>query len=210
MMPNAQSPTLEGAMPMPARNWNVPGLLQGLGALFANVGGYILLGLAVLVTIETLGRKFFNVSLQGVDELGGYALAVSSALAFTTALVERAHIRIELFHLKLPVRLQMLLNWLAITSLAAFGGLLAFVCYTILADSYDYSSTAPTPWATPLIYPQSLWYAGLVIFALVSAAMALHATYLLVTGNAKLMHKMYGPKEPTEEVKEELEDLARR
>jgi TRAP-type C4-dicarboxylate transport system permease small subunit len=209
-MPNERSPMLEGAMPMRAKQWNVPGLLHGVGSLFANIGGYILLALAVLVTIETLGRKILNISLQGVDELGGYALAVSSALAFTTALVERAHIRIELFHLKLPMALQMLLNWVAITSLAAFGGLLAFVCYTIVVDSYDYSSTAATPWATPLIYPQSLWYAGIAIFALVSAAMALHATWLLVTGDAKLMHKMYGPKEATEEVKEELEDLARR
>ena len=144
-MPNAQSPTLENAMPRPARSWNFPGLLHRLGATFANVCGYILLALAVLVTIETLGRKILNVSLQGVDELGGYALAISSALAFTTALVERAHIRIELFHLKLPVPLQMALNWVAITSLATFGGLLAFVCLTILADSYDYSSTAATP-----------------------------------------------------------------
>ena len=209
-MPNAQSPTLEHAMPRPAKHWNIPGLLHGLGALFANVCGYVLLALAVLVTVETLGRKLFNVSLQGVDELGGYALAVGSTLAFTTALVERAHIRIELFHLMLPVGLQMVLNWVAITSLAAFGGLLAFVCFTIVADSYDYNSTAPTPWATPLIYPQSLWYAGLVIFALVSAGMALHATWLLVTGNAKTLNKIYGPKEAVEEVKEELEDLARR
>jgi TRAP-type C4-dicarboxylate transport system permease small subunit len=209
-MPDAQSPTLEEAMPMPAKSWNLPGLLQGLGALFANIGGYILLALAVLVTVETLGRKLFNISLQGVDELGGYALAVGSALAFTTALVERAHIRIELFHMMLPVPLQMALNWFAITSIAAFGASLAFVCFTILSDSFAYNSTAPTPWATPLIYPQSLWYAGMVIFALVSGAMALHATYLLFTGNAKALNKAYGPKEAAEEVKEELEDLARR
>jgi TRAP-type C4-dicarboxylate transport system permease small subunit len=209
-MPNSQSPTLEGAAARPLRAFSFASLLHGLSAVFANICGYILLALAVLVTIETLARKFINVSLQGVDELGGYALAVSSALAFTTALVERAHIRIELFHVKLPLPLQMVLNWIAITSLAAFGGLLAFVCFTIVLDSYEYSSTAPTPWATPLIYPQSLWYAGMVIFATVSAMMALHATYLLVTGNAKALNRLYGPKEAVEEVKEELADLARR
>ncbi len=209
-MPNIQSSTIESSLESPARRWSFPGLIHGLGALFANICGYILLALAVLVTAETLARKLLNVSLQGVDELGGYALAVSSALAFTTALVERAHIRIELFHIKLPVPLQMVLNWLAITSLAAFGGLLAFVCFTIVADSYEYGSTAPTPWATPLIYPQSLWYAGMVIFALVSSTMALHATYLLFMGNAKTLNRLYGPKEAVEEVKEELADLARR
>lgn len=193
-----------------SRNWSLTGTLQGLSALLANIGGYILLALAVLVTAETVGRKFFSISLQGVDELGGYVLAVGSALAFTTALVDRAHIRIELFHVMLPMPLQMALNWFAITSIAAFGGLLAYVCFTILWDSFAYNSTAPTPWATPLIYPQSLWYGGVVIFALVSAVMALHATYLLVTGNGKALNKAYGPKEAAEEVKEELEDLARR
>lgn len=193
-----------------SRNWSLTGTLQGLSALLANIGGYILLALAVLVTAETLGRKFFNVSLQGVDELGGYALAVGSALAFTTALIDRAHIRIELFHVMLPIPLQMALNWFAVTSIAAFGGLLAYVCFAILWDSFAYNSTAPTPWATPLIYPQSLWYGGVVIFAAVSAVMALHATYLLLTGNGKALNKAYGPKEAAEEVKEELADLARR
>jgi TRAP-type C4-dicarboxylate transport system permease small subunit len=209
-MPNAQPTAFKDIAPLPARSWSLPGLLQGLGSVFANITGYILLALAILVTIETLGRKFFDFSLQGVDELGGYALAVGSALAFSTALVERAHIRIELFHLMLPLSLQMILNWLSVTLLAAFGGLLAWVCFTILWDSLEYHSTAPTPWATPLVYPQSLWYAGIAIFAVVAAAMALHATYLLVTGNGTTLNRLYGPKEAVEEVKDELEDIARR
>jgi len=201
---------LQDAVLQPARNRSLPVVLQGLSALFANICGYILLALAVLVAAETLGRKLFSFSLQGVDELGGYALAVGSSLAFTTALIERAHIRIELFYVKLPTPLQMALNWSAITSIAAFGGLLAWVCFTILRDSLDYNSTSATPWATPLIYPQSLWYAGIVIFAIVSVTMALHATYLLVIGDGGALNKVYGPKEAAEEVKEELEDLARR
>jgi TRAP-type C4-dicarboxylate transport system permease small subunit len=209
-MQNTPLPALEHPVPVSTKNWNLTGFMQGLSGLFANICGYILLSLAVLVTAETLGRKLFDVSLQGVDELGGYALAVGSALAFTTALIERAHIRIELFHVMLPAPLQMLLNWIAITSIAAFGALLVWVCFTIVLDSFAYNSTAPTPWATPLIYPQSFWYAGMVFFALVSSAMALHATYLLVTGNGKALNRLYGPKVAAEEVKEELEDLARR
>ncbi len=184
--------------------------LTKLGGLFANICGYIFLALAVLVTCETLGRKLFNVSLQGVDELGGYVLAVGSSLAFATALVDRAHIRIELFHLKLPQLAQMILNWMSVTLLAAFGALLAWVCYAVVIDSLQYGSTAPTPWATPLIYPQTLWYAAIGIFALTSIATALHATVLLVTGRGKELHRYYGPKEPVEEVKDELESLAQR
>ena len=46
--------------------------------------------------------------------------------------------------------------------------------------------------------------------AMMEAAMALHASYLLVTDNANALNKAYGPKETAEEVKEELKDLARR
>ncbi len=50
-----------------------------LGTLF----GLIFVALSVVVTVETLVRKIFNFSLQGADELGGYALAFGATIAFT-------------------------------------------------------------------------------------------------------------------------------
>jgi TRAP-type C4-dicarboxylate transport system permease small subunit len=35
--------------------------------------GLIFIGLSAVVTVETVLRKLFNVSIQGADELGGYA-----------------------------------------------------------------------------------------------------------------------------------------
>ena len=81
----------------------------------------IFLLLAVVVTVETISRKVFNVSLQGADELGGYALAVGSTIAFSLALMGRNHIRVDVFHETFPRRLQAFLNWFSIVSLAAFG-----------------------------------------------------------------------------------------
>jgi TRAP-type C4-dicarboxylate transport system permease small subunit len=43
-----------------------------LGSIF----GLMFLFLVVLVSVETIGRKVFNFSIQGADELGGYALAI--------------------------------------------------------------------------------------------------------------------------------------
>ncbi len=78
---------------------------------------------AVVVTVETVSRKVFNVSLQGADELGGYALAVGSTIAFSLALMGRNHIRVDVFHEKFPRWLQAALNWVSIVSLAVFGDL---------------------------------------------------------------------------------------
>jgi TRAP-type C4-dicarboxylate transport system permease small subunit len=58
---------------------------QRLERLLANLFGLCFLGLSFLVTVETLLRKVFNFSLQGAAELGGYALAVGSAIGFGLA-----------------------------------------------------------------------------------------------------------------------------
>lgn len=176
----------------------------------ATVFGLIFLGLALVVTVETAARKLFNVSLQGADELGGYALAVGSTIAFSLALMGRNHIRVDVFHEKFSPRLQAWLNWLSIVSMAVFSVFIAVVAFKVIGDTLAYRSTAQTPWATPLIWPQSVWYAGLVIFALLATGYALRASILLFTARiAKLNHDFH-PKSVKEELKEELEDLAAR
>jgi TRAP-type C4-dicarboxylate transport system permease small subunit len=177
-----------------------------LGTLF----GLIFLALAVVVSVETASRKLFNVSLQGADELGGYALAFGATLGFSLALLGRAHIRVDVFHERLPRPLQVALNWLSVVSLAAFALLMAWLAWYVIQDSRAYQSVAQTPWATPLVYPQSAWLFGLVAFALVALASALRATALLLKGDAAALHRDYGPRSTKEEVDEELEDLKAR
>ena len=178
--------------------------------LLATVFGGIFLGLSVVVAVETISRKVFNVSLQGADELGGYALAVGSTIAFSLALMGRNHIRVDVFHDKFPRGMQAALNWLSIVSLAALGAFIAWIAFKVIGDTRQYGSTAQTPWATPLIWPQSVWYVGLVIFALVSFGYAVRATFLLLTGRIDALNRDFHPKSAKEELKEELEDLAQR
>jgi TRAP-type C4-dicarboxylate transport system permease small subunit len=178
--------------------------------VLAWVFGTIFLALAFVVTVETLSRKLFNISLQGADELGGYSLAVGSTIAFSLALMGRNHIRVDVFHEMFPRRLQAFLNWFSITSIAAFGIFVAWVATKVITDTLQYGSTAQTPWATPLIWPQSVWYAGLVIFALVATGYALRATGLLVRRRVETLNTDFHPKSAKEELKEELDDLASR
>ncbi len=178
--------------------------------LLATAFGGIFLTLSVVVAVETLSRKLFNVSLQGADELGGYALAVGSTISFSLALIGRNHIRVDVFHERFPRRMQAALNWLSIVALAAFGAFIAWVAFRVIGDTLQYRSTAQTPWATPLIWPQGIWYAGLVTFALVAIGYALRATLLLVTRRIDTLNHDFHPKSAKEELKEELEDLAQR
>ena len=177
-----------------------------LGTLF----GLIFMALSLVVTVETVMRKAFNISLQGADELGGYSLAVGATIAFSLALMGRTHIRVDVFHDRLPAWLQTGLNWLSIVCLAAFAVLMAWLAWYVLQDSKAYMSVSQTPWATPLSYPQGAWFAGLAVFALVALGFALHATRLLLAGRSAELDHAYGPRTTKDEVDEELQDLKTR
>jgi TRAP-type C4-dicarboxylate transport system permease small subunit len=176
-------------------------------SILANVFGAIFLLLSVVVVVETVSRKVFNFSLQGADELGGYALAVGSTIAFSLALMGRNHIRVDVFHERFPRWLQATLNWVSIVSLAVLGMFIAWVAFKVIGDTRQYGSTAQTPWATPLIIPQGVWYVGLVIFALVACGLAWRATRLLLRGDIAALNRDFNPKSAKEELKEELDDL---
>lgn len=184
--------------------------MKRLESVLANIFGIVFLVLSVVVTVETIARKVFNFSLQGADELGGYSLAVGGVLAFTLALMGRNHIRVDVFHERFPRGVRAGLNWLSIVLLAAFAATLVGICAKVLRETVEFGSTAQTPWATPLIYPQSVWYAGLLMFALVALILAGRASWLLVTGRIDALNVEFHPKSAREELREELEDLEHR
>ncbi len=174
-----------------------------LGTLF----GLIFLGLSLLVTVETIIRKVFNISLQGADELGGYSLAIGGTIAFSLALMGRTHIRVDVVHEHLPNVLKAVLDWLSALSLAAFAVLIAWLAWYVIQDTTAYMSVSQTPWATPLRYPQTAWLIGLIVFAFVALLMAARATWLLARGQVAQLDREFGPRSTRQEVDEELADL---
>lgn len=181
-----------------------------IASLASRLFGVALVALSVFVAAETLARKLFNFSFEGADELGGYVLAVGSSLAFTVALVERAHIRIDILHQRFPLRMRAILDWLSIVALALLGLFIVWVGQAVIRDTLDYGSTAATPWATPLIWPQGLWYAALCLFALAAVLLAVRASLLLFTGRTEELTSEFHPKGVLEELEEELTDLGAR
>lgn len=172
--------------------------------------GYLCMGLTALVCFEVFARKTLAMSVQGADELGGYVLAIGSCLCFCVALIGRNHMRIDVLHYLFPPKVQAILNWISIVTLTLFALLLAATGFRVVIDTYGYQSTAPTPWQTPLIYPQSLWYAAIVMFALIGIYLTCRATLFLATNRWEELRVDFQPKATKEELKEELDDAAKR
>ena len=186
------------------------GHVKQLEKIAATLFGVVFLLLSFAVAVETTMRKVFNVSLQGVDELGGYCLAVGASLAFTLALVSRAHIRIDLIHDRLSRGPRIALNVLSMLTITATALLLLAMAYYSLRDSIALNSTAQTPWATPIKYPQMVWIACLGLFAAVSCGYGARVLWLAATGGGDILIRDYSPRGAKEELKEEIDDAKAR
>jgi TRAP-type C4-dicarboxylate transport system permease small subunit len=184
--------------------------MKRLETLAATIFGFAFLGLAVAVTTETVMRKIFNLSLQGVDELGGYVLAIAGAMSLTVALVARAHIRIDLIHDRLPAPLRAVLNVLASLSILACAAALLRMAWFACDESAALGATAQTPWATPLEYPQALWMLALAPFLIVCAIETAQIFVLLAQWKTRAIDRSYGPRSAQEELQDELDDLKAR
>ena len=181
--------------------------MEHLAKWISRLFGSALLFLSAFVALETVLRKVFNTSLQGADELGGYILALGASLAFIVAMIDRAHIRIDVLHARFPVTLQAVIDWLSVISLGVLGLFFLYVGWFVIADTMEYQSTAATPWRTPLIWPQSAWYTGLVVFALCSFVLAARATRLFLSGRHQQLADEFNPITAEDELTEELEQM---
>lgn len=172
--------------------------------------GLIMLALSAAVTVETIVRKLFSVSLGGVDELSGYAIAIGAPLAFAVALIEQSHIRINLFHLQMGPTMQAVLNAVAAITIGVLAVYLLYFTIDTVRDTQAYRSIAQTPWATPLIYPQTLWLVAMAAFAVPAAILAVRAALLLLRGDWMTLNRRFGPESVEEEIQAELEDFKSR
>ena len=95
-------------------------------------------------------------------------------------------------------------------TMAVFAIFLAWTATAVVQDTVAYGSTAQTPWATPLIWPQSVWYVFLCVFALIALGYALRAGFLFFGGRIDELNEIFHPRSAKEELKEEIDDLQQR
>lgn len=181
---------------------------RGVDALVLLSGWWMIL-LSLATCFEMVSRKLFQYSLQGIDEIGGYTLAVTSAIGFSYTLITRGHTRIDFLVSKLPPKGRAFMNTLAMVTLAALATFAVYRASSELSETVEFQSTATTPLQTPLWIPQSLWFTGYALFAIISIYLAAHAMFLLLRGRAAELNKLYGPQTLEEEIESEAGDLLR-
>jgi TRAP-type C4-dicarboxylate transport system permease small subunit len=161
------------------------------------------MAISIAMCVEILGRKYFNFSFRGLDEIGGYMLAGVCAFGFAYALSTRSHMRVTLLFPYVPASVQSLLNVLAMLTLAAMAAFCAWRGVFEVLDVLVSGKHSNSPLQAPLWVPQSIWLAGMVLFAVGAVFMALHSVSLLFRDRA-LLNRMYGPQSLEEEISMEI------
>ena len=170
-----------------------------IARFFVLICGWWLLGFAILTCVDIVGRKWFGLTLQGTDEIGGYTMAVISSVGFSYALLQRTHTRIDIVLTHLKRRNQAVLNMVAAMMMAAMAIYGALSGWDVLRETIELKSVSNSPLQIPLWIPQGLWLIGLVLFAGIAFATAIHALRLLSTRYGEV-NRSYGPPSVAEEI----------
>ncbi|MSO76779.1 MAG: TRAP transporter small permease [Alphaproteobacteria bacterium] len=168
------------------------------------MGGALLLAAATVVTVEVLARKFFGWSMQGADELSGYAFAIACSWAFGLAVLQRANVRIDGLYLLVPIPLRAIMDIAALLILGLYVAALLSSGWVLWQDSYTFTSRSITSWRTPLAIPQGLWLAGWLWMALILTLLLLRCVQALMKGGLADVVAVAGVRTMAEEVKDEL------
>ena len=187
--------------------------LLALSYRVARAGTWFGCGLLIvasfLIGIDVVIRKLFSLSIGGADELSGYALAIASAWAFAYGLLERAHVRIDSLYVTLPRWVRATLDVFGLAVFVAVMALVAWRAFGVFSESVELDAHSMSPIATPLVYPQALWVAGLAVFVLIGCLLLVRVFVAFVTGDTATVHRLAGSRSVTEEIEHETEHLDR-
>lgn len=181
------------------------GRLSRYGVWF---GGALVLASAFLVAFDVIVRKLFVFTVGGADELSGYAFAIGTTWALAFTLLQRANVRVDALYIRLPAALQAVLDLVALLALGFFVGLLTWQAWAVLETSLAFDARATTPLQTPLWMPQSLWLAGLVLFAFTWLPLLLRTLLALLTGDLGTVRRLAGARTIEEDAAAEASHTA--
>jgi TRAP-type C4-dicarboxylate transport system permease small subunit len=185
------------------------GWISKLSKFFSLVCGYLLLGLCFFILAEVIARKFFSYSFQGVDEIGGYLVAISGSFAFGFGVLEKAHTRIDLALTNFSISLRNFFNVTAYIAIFLVSAFLAKYSYVTLSESILFKSISATPLEVPIRYPQFFWFIGLSLFSVISFVV-LVKIIISWFNNPFESYNLFGPENLKEEINRELKDAQKR
>ena len=179
--------------------------VAALAAVMAHIAGWNYILCACFITFDIVARSFFGFSSKATVEVTGYMLAGGIAWALAHTLARRAHIRVDVFMMRLPLGLR---AWLHLFSLALLLGLGIFFAWTALElvdESALFNAHDNSALRIEMIWPQGIWAFGIISFAVMGAVLMLEASLGILAGQPEELDRLLGSRSLEDETEEALE-----
>lgn len=180
-------------------------IIASISLWMARIGGLMLVGSAVVITMEILARKVILIPFSVGSELSSYALAISASWSFSYALLNRAHVRIDVIRNWMSPTIRFCLDVLALGSLGGVAVILAWFAWDTVDTSWTLGARENTSLGTLLVIPQGLWFAGLVWFAFVCVEQLALVMFALVRRDRTAAAAIVTTPDVSDEIDEALE-----
>lgn len=129
-------------------------LLHGIASAFAIAGGFVLIGMILLVVVSVLGRAIFLLPVPGDFEIVGIACGIAVFLFLPYCYLQRGNVVVDLFVAHLPPAITRMLDAFAALIFALVSALFAWRMTFGLIDTLHYQDISmivgvPLWWAYP-------------------------------------------------------------
>lgn len=182
-----------------------PGITSRLSTIIVLLSGGLIVMATAIIVVEIVVRRLFSLSLGGADELAGYCFAISCVLAWIYCVIERSNISIDALHARLPLKLRVILDVFGLALMLLVASVLIRTAFSVVSDTARTSARSLTPLATPLIVPQSIWFASLALLLVTLSIVLLRALFALIRGDWQRVIEIAGAPSTEDLITEEIE-----
>ena len=181
--------------------------LERISQLAVWVGGAALLAAALMVTVDVLSRKIFNITMSGSDEYSGYVFSATTTWAYSYCLLHRSNVRIDALYNYLPRKVTAILDVVGLLLLFYFMSIMTYYAMVSFVYSWVNNSVSITTLGTPQWIPQLFWVAGLILFFVTLIFVVVYSIIALLQRNWDLVARVAGVPSIAETMQEETHGI---
>ena len=181
--------------------------LERISQLAVWVGGAALLAAALMLTVDVLSRKIFNITMSGSDEYSGYVFSATTTWAYSYCLLHRSNVRIDALYNYLPRKVTAILDVVGLLLLFYFMSIMTYYAMVSFVDSWVNNSVSITTLGTPQWIPQLFWGAGLILFFVTLIFVVVYSISALLQRNWDLVARIAGVPSIAETMQEETHGI---
>ena len=181
--------------------------LERISQLAVWVGGAALLAAALMVTVDVLSRKIFNITMSGSEEYSGYVFSATTTWAYSYCLLHRSNVRIDALYNYLPRKVTAILDVVGLLLLFYFMSIMTYYAMVSFVDSWVNNSVSITTLGTPQWIPQLFWGAGLILFFVTLIFVVVYSIIALLQRNWDLVARVAGVPSIAETMQEETHGI---